>query len=193
MTLASRARSWLPLLPLLGILAVTYWLDQKSQPEGASVDNSKLHTPDAIVDNLKAVTLSQQGKPSFIMSAKQLVHYADDDSTTLVAPDIMSLSPIHPDVHMSANKGTLSSKGDVIELMEDVKIVRKPGKNSGELMVTTDYIKLVPELETAQTHKAVTVIENNNRISAVGMEMDNKARIIKLLSRVRASNATNQN
>ncbi len=193
MTLASRARSWLPLLPLLGILAVTYWLDQKSQPEGESVDNSKLHTPDAIVDNLHAVTLNQQGKPSFIMSAKQLVHYADDDSTTLAEPDISALSPPRPNIYMSAAKGTLSSKGDVIELMENVKIVRAPSKTSDELTVTTDYIKLIPELETAQTHKTVTVIENNNRISAVGMEMDNKARIIKLLSRVRASNATNQN
>jgi lipopolysaccharide export system protein LptC len=189
MTFASRVRSWLPLLPLLGILAVTYWLDQKSQPEVEKADSRKQHTPDAIVENMKAVTLNQQGTPSFIMSAKQLVHYADDDSTILSEPDIMALFPTRSDMHMTARRGTLSSKGDVIELNEDVKIVRAASPTQNELVVRTDYVKIIPDLETAQTDRVVTLTEGNTRLSAVGMEMDNKAQIIKLLAHVKASNA----
>lgn len=193
MTVASRARSWLPLLPVLGILAVTYWLDQKTQPEAEPADHSKLHIADAIADNLHAVTLSKQGIPRFIMSAKQLVHYSDDDSTTLDEPDITALTPMRPDIHMTAKHGTLSSKGDVIELNDDVKIVRAAGKTQNELVMLTDYVKVIPDLETAQTDRPVTITDANDHLSAVGMEMDNRAQTIKLLSRVKASNAVTQN
>lgn len=189
MTFAARARSWLPLLPLLGILAVTYWLDQKAQPQSEASDTPKQHTPDAIIDNLKAVTLNQQGTPRFILSARQLVHYADDDSTTLSEPDIVALSPVHPNLHMSANHGTLSSKGDVVELNDEVKIVRAADKTRGELLILTDYVKVIPDQETAQTNRAVTVSEDGNHLSAVGMELDNKTQVIKLLAQVKASNA----
>lgn len=193
MTVASRVRSWLPLLPLLGILAMTYWLDQQAQPEAEKADSSKQHTPDAIVDNLKAVTLNQQGTPRFIMAAKQLVHYSDDDSTTLAEPDITALTPMRPDVHITAKHGTLSSKGDVIELNDDVIIVRAASQTQSELVVQTDYAKVIPDLETVQTHRSVTMTDANNRVLAVGMEMDNRAQTIKLLSQVKASNAVTQN
>ncbi len=193
MSLTSRVRAWLPLLPLLGILAVTYWLDQQAQPETEKSDNRKQHTADAIVDGVKAVTLSEQGAPRFIMAAKQLVHYADDDSTTLAEPDIIALSPPHPDVRMTARHGVLSSKGDVVELDDGVKIVRAGSPAQSELVMQTEYLKIIPDLETAQTDRAVTLADAGNRVSAVGMEMDNKTQIIKLLARVKASNAVKQN
>ena len=193
MTVASRARSWLPILPLLGILAATYWLDQQAQPEAEQTDNRKQHTADAIVDNLHAVTLNQQGTPRFIMAAKQLVHYSDDDSTTLDAPDITAITPMRPDVHMTSKHGALSSKGDVVELDDDVKIVRAASKTQNELVMLTDYVKVMPDLETAQTDRPVTVTDANDHLSAVGMEMDNRAQTIKLLSQVKASNAVTQN
>ena len=193
MTLVARARAWLPLLPLLGILAMSYWLDQQAQPERDSTNSARLHTADAIIDNMKAVTLNQQGTPRFIMSAKQLVHYADDDSTTLSEPDITALAPQRSDIHMTARHGTLSSKGDIIELSDEVEVVRAASKMRGELVVKSDYIKVIPDLETAETNHAVTVSEANNHMSAVGMELDNRAQTLKLLSRVKVSNAITQN
>ena len=189
MTFGSRVRSWLPILPLLGILAVSYWLDQQTQPDEQKTGGRKQHTPDAIVDNLKAVTLDQQGTPHFIMSAKQLVHYADDDSTTLDEPDITALAPMRPDVHMTSRNGALSSKGDVIELTDGVKIVRAASPNRSELVIQTEYLKVVPDLQTAQTDRAVTMTDADGRLSSVGMDMDNKAQIIKFLAQVKAINA----
>lgn len=193
MNFATRVRSWLPLLPLLGILAMSYWLDQKAQPDVDNTDLHKQHTADAIVDNLKAITLNQQGTPHFIMSAKQLVHYSDDDSTDLTEPEVTALTPARPDVYMTSRRGTLSSKGDVVELMDEVKIVRVASKSSSELLVRSDYVKVVPDDEVVSSDRAVTVTEDNSIVSAVGMEMDNRAQTIKLLSRVRATNAVAQN
>lgn len=193
MRFATRARAWLPLLPVLGILAVTYWLDQQAQPVVDTSDSLKRHTPDAIVDQFKAVTLNLQGTPRFIMSAKQLVHYADDDSTTLTDPDITALTPQRADVRMTAKRGTLSSKGDVVELIDEVKIVRASSALQSELLIETEYAKIIPDLETAQTDRAVTITDANNHVHAVGLEMDNRAHTIKLLSQVKATNVVSKN
>jgi lipopolysaccharide export system protein LptC len=193
MTLVARVRPWLPVLPLLGILAMTYWLDQQAKPETEAGERKKQHTADAIIDQLKAVTLNVEGTPHFLMSAKQLVHYSDDDSTELVEPALTTRTSARPDVHMTALKGTLSSKGDVIELFDNVEIVRMASTSQGELSIKTDYVKVIPDAETAETTHAVTVDEDSNHLSAIGMELDNRAQTLKLLSRVKASNAISQN
>lgn len=193
MTLVARARNWLPILPLLSILAMTYWLDKQAKPELAAGERKQEHTADAIIEQLQAVTLNREGTPRFIMSAKRLVHYADDDSTELLEPILTAQTAGRPDIHMTALKGSISSRGDVIELFDDVEIVRAVSKSRGELSIKTDYVKVVPDDETAETNHAVSIVEDNNHLSAVGMELDNRAQTLKLLSRVRASNALSQN
>lgn len=193
MNLAARARTWLPILPLLGILAMTYWLNKQAKPALPVADRLKQHTADAIINNLKAVTLNKEGTPRLIMYAKQFVHYADDDSTTLEAPDLSVQTAMRPDVRITASHGTLSSKGDNLELFDNVEIVRAASKTQGEMLVRTDYVKVIPDLETAQTDHVVTVDEGNGHLSAIGMELDNRAQTLKLLSRVKATNAFSQN
>lgn len=193
MTLVARARAWLPVLPLMGILGMTYWLDQQTKPEVTATDKTRQHTPDAIIDRLHAVTLTPEGTPRFLMSAKHLVHYADDDSTTLEEPDLTAITPQRPDIHMSSHRGNLSSKGDIIELYDDVRIVRAATPAQDALLIKTDYVQVVPEQETAATPHAVTVDEGKGHLSAVGMELDYRAQNLKLLSQVKATNAIPQN
>src|SRR5665811_174572 len=71
MSFSSRARYWLPLLPLFGLLGATYWLNLQVQPQAAKPDSSKRHDPDAIIENFSATKLNEQGVPSFIMVAKK--------------------------------------------------------------------------------------------------------------------------
>src|SRR5574340_617264 len=122
MTFASRARYWLPLLPLFGLLGFTYWLNQLTRPEPGKPDNSKRHEPDAIVENFSAIKLNEQGAPHFIMAAKKMLHYPDDDSTTQEVPHLTSLPAGRPAIHAIATRGVISSKGDEVFLQEDVEV-----------------------------------------------------------------------
>ncbi|PIV91757.1 MAG: LPS export ABC transporter periplasmic protein LptC, partial [Gallionellales bacterium CG17_big_fil_post_rev_8_21_14_2_50_54_146] len=56
----SRLRYWLPLLPLIALLAFVYWLDLQVRQEGAAATNRR-HDPDVMVDNFNATTLDDQG------------------------------------------------------------------------------------------------------------------------------------
>jgi len=189
MTFASRARYWLPLLPLLGMLAVTYWLNQQVRPESDQPDNGERHDPDAIVENFSAIKLNEQGVPRFVMAAKKMQHYPDDDSTTLEVPRLTTLSADRPAIHTIAKRGIVSSRGDEVFLHGDVEVLREASAQQDELTLHTEYLHVIPDLDLANTDRAVTITDARNTVHAIGLEMDNKARTLKLLSQVRSEHA----
>lgn len=190
MSLASRARYWLLLLPLLGLLGVTYWLNQLVQPEPAKPDSSKRHDPDAIMENFSAIKLNDQGAPRFIMAAKKMQHYPDDDSTALEMPRLATLSAGRPAIHTTARRGFVSSKGDEVFLHDNVVVLREASTRQDELTLQTEYLHIIPDKDLANTDRAVTIVDAHNTVHAIGLEMDNKARTLKLLSQVRSEHVS---
>jgi lipopolysaccharide export system protein LptC len=192
MTFAHRARYWLPLMPLFALLGATYWLNQQVLPEPAKPDSSKRHDPDAIVENFSATKLNEQGVPSFIMAATKMLHYPDDDSTTLESPRITMLSAGQPAIHASAKRGTISSKGEEVFLHDDVEVLRETSAQRDQLTLQTEYLHIIPDQDLANTDRAVTIVDAHNIVHATGMEMDNKTRTLKLLSQVRSEHVPNE-
>jgi len=181
-----RLRAWSPLLPLLLLLGATYWLNQQVQPLPPKSDDSKRHDPDFIVSKFSATTLNEQGAPRFILSAEKMVHYPDDDSTHLDAPQLSSLHPGQPSVYTSARQGEISRKGDEVFLRDGVKLVRAADATQSEMILTTSYLHAVPDLGLMDTDRPITMTDAHNVIHAVGMKFDNQARVIKLLAQVRS-------
>lgn len=185
-TFVEKARAWLPLLPLLLLLLATYWLNQQVQPLPRNLDQQR-HDIDYTVDRFSAVTLNTAGQPRFIISAERLWHYPDDDSTHLQMPQLTRLHTDRPATHTSAQTGMISSKGDEVFLYDEVRIVRDAGKDIGEQRFATDYLHIVPDRDWADSDQSVVVTDRYSTLRAVGMEIDDKARTVKLLSRVRAN------
>ena len=183
-TTIDRLITWSALLPPLILLAAAYWLNQLVQPLPFSSDTEKRHDPDFIVSKFIATTMNEHGTPRFIIAAKKMLHYPDDDSTHLEGPQLTSLSPDHPAMYATANSGTISGKGDEVFLRDEVKIVRAANAAQSELIFTTSYLHVIPDHDLADTDQAVTVTDAYNTINAVGMRMDNRARTIKLLAQV---------
>ncbi len=187
MTLVSRARSWLPLLPLLGLLAITYWLNQQAQPEPAKPDPRLRHDPDAFMENFSAVRFNRAGQTSYIMSAKKLEHYPDDDSSTLDAPQLTSVAVGRPPIHVVARRGTVANRGDEVFLHEDVEVLREASAEREQMTLETEYLHVIPDRDWADTDRPVLMRDPHNTINAVGLEMDNRQQTLKLLSQVRST------
>jgi lipopolysaccharide export system protein LptC len=186
MSFFSRVRYWLPLLPLLGLLGATYWLNQQVQPAMTKPDRNKLHEPDAIVENFSATKLNEQGMPNFILAAKKMLHYPDDDSTTLEVPRITILSAEHPAIHAIAKFGTISSKGEDIFLNDNVEVLREASAQQDELSLQTDYLHITPDQNLTNTDQAVSIMDAHTTVHAKGMELNSKTRTLKLLSEVKS-------
>ncbi len=184
--LVEKARAWLPLLPLLLLLAATYWLNQQVQPL-SQVQSQQRHDIDYVINNFSATTLNLQGQPRFTLVAERLWHYPDDDTTHLQMPQLTSLYPDRPSTHTTAQTGKISSKGDDVFLYDEVRMVRPASDGISEQRFATDYLHVVPDRDWAETDQSVVMTDPHNTLRAVGMELDNKARIVKMLSRVRAT------
>jgi lipopolysaccharide export system protein LptC len=184
MTFAARARHWLPLLPLLGLLGLTYWLNQQVQPVTAKPETGVTHDPDAIMENFSAVKFDEHGRIHFLMSAKKMLHYPDDDTATLETPRLTTLSPDHPPIHTVAKNGRVDNRNDEIFLSGDVEVVREASANREELTVQTEHLHLLPNKDWAETADPVVIFDAHMTTHAIGLEMDNKARTLKLLAQV---------
>ena len=181
-----RLREWAPLLPLLLLLAATYWLNQQVHPLSSTPDANKRHDPDFIAGKLTATTLNEQGAPHFILRAQKMVHYPDNDSTHLDSPQLSTLYPDRPSVYTSGRQAEVSSNGKEVFLHDDVKIVRAANAEQSEMALTTTNLHVVPDIDLMDTDRPVTMTDAHTVIHAVGMTFDNRTRIMKLLAQVRS-------
>lgn len=192
MTFASRARYWLPLLPLFGLLGGTYWLNQQAEPDTEKSDGKKRHDPDAIVENISAIQLNELGLPRLIMAAKKMEHFPDNDNTSLEMPRFTILSPDKPTIHSIAMRGSISGKGDEVILYENVEVLRSASAQLDELRLHTEYLRIIPDKNLMSTDRAVSIEEGRNTLHATGLEIDNNAHTLKLLSKVRSEYVPNK-
>lgn len=183
--LLEKARIWLPLLPLLLLLVATWWLNQQVSPLEQVISKPR-HEVDYEMENFSAISLNVQGQPIHSISAEKLWHYPDDDTTHLQMPVLKSMFAENPSIVTSALSGKITSKGDEVFLYGEVRMVRLPGDGMGEQRFATEYLHVVPDRDWADSDRAVALTTQYSTIRAVGMELDNKARTVRLLSRVKA-------
>src|SRR3989338_10652991 len=115
------------------------------------------------------------------MAAEKMQHYPDDDSTTLEVPRLTLLSAERPAIHIVARQGVVSRRGDEIFLHNDVEVLREASTQQEEMTLHTEYLHIIPDKDLANTDHAVTIADAHNTARAIGLEMNNKARTLKLL------------
>jgi len=186
MRIVSKSRYWLPMLPLLALLAFVYWLDKQVQMETAATLHSQRHDPDGIMDDFSATKMDLQGMPSTYLSAKQMRHYPDHDTTELDLPRLTMLGLDRPPVHVTSLSGNVSSHGDEVIFRNHVVVTREPEGVQSAMVLRTEYLRVLPNQDWANPDKPVVVSDAYNTIHAIGLEMNNKTRILKLLSQVRS-------
>lgn len=188
--ITGKLRSWLPLLPLLGLLYASYWLSLQVQPL-PSLTKEVRHDIDFTIEHLSSTVLDKQGMPRSTLSAEKMWHFSDDDTTHLQLPSVVSLKADQPPVHITAKLGTLSSNSEDVYMRDAVVITRTDPVTLNEMRFETDYLHIAPNLEVADTDRPVLMCDKKNVVSAVGMLFDNQVRTVKLLSQVRAKHEAN--
>ena len=192
-SILDRITAWSPVLLLGGLAALTYWLDSQVQPPAARRDGTERHDPDIYVDGFRAITLDEKGRPTQVIEGKRAVHFGDDQSTEFTGPMLSQTEAGKPAFRITAAHGKLSGDRKDVVFTGSVRAVRDAGpvrtgeSPAGPVTVTTEYLHVVPDKETASTDKAVTIEEPRGIIHSVGLELDNKAKTLKLKSAVRGT------
>ena len=175
-----------PLL-LVGMLAaLTFWLDLIAHPPARGPGASR-HDPDYIVENLSAVRMGETGTASYTLSAAKMMHYPDDDTTLMTTPEFVSYGSARAPVKITAAQAVVSANGAHVYFQDNVRLTRGAYGESSELVVRTAFLHVVPDDGIALTDRQVTITDAATTVTAVGLELDNETRVIKLLSNVRGT------
>jgi lipopolysaccharide export system protein LptC len=110
-----------------------------------------------------------------------MLHYVDNDTTYLEQPRLINSKIGTPKMRVRADRANMSGNEDIY-LSGNVRVVRY---GEDETTMITSFLHVIPDNDIAKTNKPVTITQDNTIISAVGMEIDNNAQIIYLLSEVK--------
>jgi lipopolysaccharide export system protein LptC len=181
-----RPTSWLPLAVLALLVGLTLWLNQLVQAPVARADGALRHDPDLMVEKFNARKLGEDGRVLYTLAAKKMVHYPDDDSALLESLTLESYEPKQPRMTITADHGRLEQGGDRVWIEGNVVMVRAADEKNAPMRLTTDKLLVLPDAGIARTSSEVNMESSTGRAVASGLEIDNKARVLKL-ERVRAT------
>ena len=179
-----RITNLLPIVLMLFLAVLTLWLRITMEEPGKRGSGRLRHDPDAIIDNFTVTRLNEQGATQYKLAANRMLHFADDDSTELAAPQVVKLGE-GPRVTITAERGTVTRNGEEAFFHGNVVVVRAATPEREELRVRTEYLHVLAEKNIARTDQAVTITEGRSVLSGVGMEFDENASRFALYSQVR--------
>jgi lipopolysaccharide export system protein LptC len=180
-----RSTIWFPIALLALLAGLTLWVDRVVQPPQPKIDGSSRHDPDYILSNFNTIKTDQNGNPRHRLAATEMRHFPDDDTTQLTRPRFTQYTAYKPFTQIEGQRGLVTSDGENVYFMDNVKIVRGATPQKGELTVQTDYMHIIPDKELAMTDRPVLIKQAPDTvIRATGMEYDKKLGILKLFKRV---------
>ncbi len=180
-----RPTSWLPLTVLGLLVAMTLWLNQLVQPGATHGGGALRHDPDTMVEKFNARKLGEDGRVLYTLAARKMVHYPDDDSAFLESLTLEAFEPRQPKITITADHGRLERGGDRVWIEGHVVLVREGDENMEPVHIATNRLLVLPDEGVARTSSEVTLTSPSGRAVAEGLELDNKARTLRL-DRVRA-------
>jgi lipopolysaccharide export system protein LptC len=182
-----RASSLFPLLLVLALAAASLWLERAVQAPEYDRSGKSRHDPDFIADDFGIVKMNAAGKPEYTLSAERMLHYPDDESTSVVAPRLVQRRDAASPIVIRADRGRVSKNGDEASFYGNVVVVREAGNGQNELRVETEYLQVIPDRDLARTDSPVTITEGRSRLVGTGMEVNNRTRQFALRSQVRGT------
>lgn len=187
MSITARSAYIFPLVLLSLMALLTFWISRSVQPTAAKLDGSSRHDPDYIVNNFVTTQTDINGDLRYKLAAIEMKHFPDDDTTNLQRPRYTQFAIGKPYTQVQGLRGYVSSNGDVVEVMDNVKVVRQAFEEKGEMTVETDYLKIRPNDDIVETPSPVVIKQAPKTvIYATGMYYDKRNQTVTLLHRVKA-------
>ena len=171
--------SWFPVLLLASLAMLTYWLDAQVQSSGATGGQAH-QNPDYYLEDFAATRFGRDGSVVQRLAAKKMMHYADTLPTELLQPTLIDTPPGRPPMQVSADLGKVSQDTNHIYLSGHVVATREANARQSKLYLSTDYLHVLPREEKAVTDHQVTITDAMGTHVGGAMEMDNKARTLRL-------------
>ena len=177
----NRAASLFPLVMLVLLAALTFWLNRVIQDD---VPRGPLrHDPDYSVERFEVRRFNLEGKLQHTLVADKLLHYPDDDTTVVTTPHITYHQQRPSEI--SARMAYIGRDGKEVDLVDDVLVIRHGAvADAPPTVLETRTLKIFPDDEQGRTSDQVVITQGKSVMHGSGLEIDNKSGITVLHGRV---------
>lgn len=171
-----------PLAILLTLSALTFWLVHAVELPEERRDGKNRHDPDYIVEQPKLRKLDTSGRLQYVLSASEIRHYPDHDTTDLSKPVIVFLHPAKPSVTMSSERAHVSTNGKRVDLYDAVRIQRAASAKREAMLLTMPDLTIFPDDEKGYTKSPVRMTQGKSWLTGVGLQVNNQTQTYVLES-----------
>ena len=171
-----------PVILLALLTALTFWLDQATQRDDGGRDGKRRHDPDYIADHFQVRRFDSEGFLQHSLVAEKMLQYPDDDSTSVLAPQLTyQHSPL---THVFAESAWLDKDGKHVRMEGNVHIVRDGNDDRPPIEILTSVLYADTDQSVAHTDAPVKILQGMTEIDGKGMEVNSKTHISILFSPV---------
>jgi len=179
---------WPPLVLVLLLALLGFWLNHVSNQVPYVDDAGFAHEPDYIVEGFNALAFDLQGRPRHRLVAERMTHFMDDDTTVLEQPVFTSLDPQIP-VEVRSKRAQMSADGKQVYFLNQVHVVRNGLKGHMPTTLDTEYLHVTPDDRIMRTDKFVTLRQGASVITANQLLVDDNSKLLTLSGGVKATHS----
>jgi LPS export ABC transporter protein LptC len=170
----------------LALLAALSWIAARDRPEPWASPFQDLDTRlNYALWDFSAMLLDREGRISLRIDAPMLRNDASSRVGTVENPRIR-IQQDADEWYITADSAVVTADREHVSLVGTVDLLRENRQTREALEIRTRDVLLNVTPRTASTQAAVTIVQNGDRLDAVGMRLDMKTERYELLDQVRA-------
>lgn len=147
--------------------------------------------PDTFMENIVATIINDEGKRSLIIESPKMIHYPDNDTTDIQTPHITVFRDSPEPWHINSDYAKATQGINKIFFWSNVIIHHAKDIATTTTTLKTATLTVFPHQQIAKTEDAVTLVQPETTIHAVGMMANLEEGIVKLISQARGEYVPN--
>jgi lipopolysaccharide export system protein LptC len=147
--------------------------------------------PDAYMENIVAVILNKEGKPSLKIEAPKMVHYAENNTTHITHPHVTAYRQSPQPWYINSDSAQALNGLERVIFTRNVVIYHPSDLENPNTTMHTNALTIFPDKQQAETNDAITITQPDTIVHAVGMLADLNDGTIKLLSQAKGEYVPN--
>jgi lipopolysaccharide export system protein LptC len=177
-------KTYISLAIVLALALLSWWFQDFIQDSSVTPAKKVAHFADYFMQNFTITNMNEQGQPTYILQAKRLEHFADDDSIDIIEP-VVHFKDSNGDWSIRAQKAQILADKNIIYFYQKVNVYRSASTTRGPLSIDTEYLKINTTSNIAETDALAHIKTQNFSLDTQGMVFDNKRGILKLKSNIK--------
>ncbi len=178
-------------LLLIIAIALSAWSIMLSKQSLLSTTEEDSSQPDAYMENIVATIMNKQGNPSLKIEAPKMVHYVENDTTTITHPRVTVYRQSPQPWYINSESAQALNGLEQVIFTKNVVIYHPADAENPLTSMKTDSLTVFPDKQQAQTANAVVINQPDTEVHAVGMLADLNDGTIKLLSKAKGDYVPN--